>query len=194
MVTPTSLSLLDRLKTAPPDDPDWEHFHAMYSPLIRRWIGRVPGMEAHVGDVTQDVLKVLLREIPAFERRRVGSFRAWLRQVTVNRVRTYCRRRDRQPRAVAEGTDLFLNQLADSDSPLARMFDQEHAKHICSKLLAAVKADFSEGTWAAFRKFALEERTAAEVAQELGMTVDLVVKAKSRVLRRLRQEAGSILD
>ena len=74
------------------------------------------------------------------------------------------------------------------------MFDQEHAKHICNKLLAAVKADFSEATWEAFRKFALEERTAAEVARELGLTVEIVIKAKSRVLRRLRQEAGVILE
>jgi hypothetical protein len=32
------------------------------------------------------------------------------------------------------------------------------------------------------------------VARELGLTVNTVVKAKSRVLNRLREEAGGLLD
>src|SRR5271166_6097500 len=97
IVTPTSLSLLDRLKAARADASDWNRFEAMYRPLIRRWIGQIPGLGSEVDDVAQEVLLVLVREIPRFDRRREGSFRAWLRQVTVNRVRVFRRQHFGQP-------------------------------------------------------------------------------------------------
>ena len=69
---------------------------------------------------------VLVREIPRFERRREGSFRAWLRQVTVNRVRVSKRQCHRQPAVAADQTDSILDQVADSNSLLARQFDEKH--------------------------------------------------------------------
>jgi len=52
----TSVSLLSRLKAARPDSSDWNRFEAMYVPLIRRWIGRIPGLSNEVEDLTQEVL------------------------------------------------------------------------------------------------------------------------------------------
>jgi len=193
-VIPTSVSFLDRLKVARSNDSDWNRFEALYAPLIRRWIGRIPGLGHEVDDVSQEVLLVLVREIPRFDRRREGSFRAWLRQVTANRVRVYRRQRHRQPGAVADQTDGFLDQMADSNSLLARQFDQDHDKHVCDTLLSTVRSDFNQATWDAFQQFAVEGRPAAEVARELGLTVNAVVKSKSRVLNRLRQEAAGLLD
>ena len=48
-MTPTSVSLLDRLKAAGPDASDWNRLHAVYLPLIERWLGRVPGLGDRVG-------------------------------------------------------------------------------------------------------------------------------------------------
>jgi RNA polymerase sigma-70 factor (ECF subfamily) len=76
MATPTSVSLLDRLKVARADASDWSQFQAMYEPLILRWIGRIPGMSNDAGDVAQEVLLVVVRELPRFVRQREGSFRA----------------------------------------------------------------------------------------------------------------------
>src|SRR5262245_18495299 len=166
----------------------------MYLPLIRRWIGRIPGLEYDVDDVSQEVLLVLIREIPRFDRRREGSFRAWLRQVAVNRVRVYGMQRHRQIGAVADQIEGFLDQMADSNTLLARQFDQEHDKHVCDALLSAVRSDFTQATWDAFQRFAVDGRPAADVARELGLTVNGVVKAKSRVLNRLRRETAGLLD
>jgi len=193
-VTPTSVSLLDRLKVASSDASEWKQFELMYLPLIRRWVSRIPGLGSEVDDVTQEVLLVLVREIPRFERQRLGSFRAWLRQVTVNRVRVYRRQHFRQPAMARDQTDGYLDQIADSNSVLAKQFDQEHDKYICATLLAAVRPDFNQETWDAFQQFALEGRTAADVARELGLTVNAVIKAKARVLNRLREEAGGFLE
>src|SRR5262249_38718776 len=118
----------------------------------------------------------------------------WLRQVTVNRVRVYRRQRAGQPAVAGDKADTFLDQVADSNSLLAQQFDEEHDRHVYDALLSAVKPDFHQSTWDAFQKFAVERRPASVVARELGLTVNAVVKAKARVLSRLRQEAGRLLE
>jgi RNA polymerase sigma-70 factor (ECF subfamily) len=60
--------------------------------------------------------------------------------------------------------------------------------------MALVQPDFSPTTWEAFRQFAQAGRPAAQVAEELGLSVNAVLQAKSRILRRLREEAGNLLD
>ena len=60
--------------------------------------------------------------------------------------------------------------------------------------LELVRADFEERTWQAFWRCTIEGHPAAEVAADLGMRVDAVYQAKARVLRRLRQELGDLLD
>jgi RNA polymerase sigma-70 factor (ECF subfamily) len=133
--------------------------------------------------------------LPSFERRRDGSFRAWLRQITVNRMFAFCKTRRKQPLATGgPETDRLLAQLADPTSDLARQWDQDHDRHVFQKLLAIVEADFEPTTWQAFTRFAVEGRPAAQVAGELGVTESAVVQAKFRVLKRLRAEAGELLD
>lgn len=188
----TSLSLLDRLKHAPPEAADWRRLQDLYLPLIRHWLTRLPDLHDETDDLTQEVLVVLIRALPAFERQRDGSFRSWLRQITVNRMRTFYKTRRKQPQAGAE-TDSLLAQLADPASDLSRQWDQDHDRHVCQQLLAIVRPDFAASTWQAFTRFALEGQAAAQVAAELGMSESAVAQAKFRVLKRLREEAGELL-
>jgi len=191
----TSLSLLDRLRRAGPDSVEWRKLQDIYLPLIRGWLARVADLRDEAEDLSQEVLVVLFRELPAFERRRDGSFRAWLRQITVNRVWTFQKTRRKTPNAEAGPVaDQLLAQLADPNSDLVRQWDREHDRHVFDKLLTLVKGDFELNTWQAFRRFALEGRPAASVAEELGMKESAVMQAKSRILKRLREEAGGLLD
>ena len=192
-MSPTSVSLLDRLKGARPDTSDWNRLHGIYLPLIQLWLGRVPGLGDEAADLAQEVLVVVFREVPKFDRRREGSFRAWLRQVTVNRVRNHRRQRQRRPAVGLDPADGFLESLSDPNGDLAREWDSDHDRHVVEKLLAVVQPDFSPTTWAAFRRFGVEGEPAARVAEDLGLTENAVIQAKSRVLKRLRQEAGSLL-
>jgi RNA polymerase sigma-70 factor (ECF subfamily) len=192
-VNPTSVSLLDRLRDASPDHPDWLRLQNIYLPLVLGWLRRVPGLGDESADLAQEVLVVVFREIPRFERQREGSFRTWLRRVCVNRVRTYVKQRQRRPSVALDQTNGFLDRLADPQGDLAREWDQEHDRHVFQRLLAVVQPDFTPTTWEAFRRFALDGLPAAQVAAEMGLTENAVLQAKSRILKRLRAEAGELL-
>jgi RNA polymerase sigma-70 factor (ECF subfamily) len=190
-VNPTSVSLLNRLKSAAPDAPEWRRLHDLYVSWIGSWLRRVPGLETEADDLAQEVLVVVVRELPKFERRHDGAFRAWLRQIAVNRIRTW-RKAHRNAPLAGDAIDQYLAQLADSASDLSHQWDDEHDRHVLQKLLAIVQNDFDPKTWQAFTRFALDGLPAAEVAQELAISVSQVVQAKHRVLKRLREEADGL--
>ena len=51
-----------------------------------------------------------------------------------------------------------------------------------------IRAEFKESTWQAFYRTAVDARPAAEVAEELGISLRAVYQAKYRVMRRIRRE------
>jgi RNA polymerase sigma-70 factor (ECF subfamily) len=185
--------LLDRLKAARPDASDWNRLQGIYLPLIERWLGRVPGLGDESADLAQEVLVVVFREVPGFDRQREGSFRAWLRRVTVNKIRNYRRKRYHRPDVGLDPAGGFLERISDPNDDLAREWDRDHDKQVVEKLLAAVQRDFTPVTWKAFQRFGVEGVPAGRVAEELGLSENAVVLAKSRVLKRLREEAGDLL-
>jgi RNA polymerase sigma-70 factor (ECF subfamily) len=146
-VNPTSLSLLDRLKVDRPEASDWNRLQGIYLPLIRRWLSRVPGLGDESADLTQEVLIVVFRAVPRFDRQREGSFRAWLRQVTVNKIRNYRRKRHRRPAVGLDPADGFLERLSDPHGDLAREWDREHDKHVVETLLAVGSRKGSRAEW-----------------------------------------------
>jgi DNA-directed RNA polymerase specialized sigma24 family protein len=81
----TSASLLERLRTCP-DEAAWQRLDDLYQPLIRRWLLRDPSLREDADDLVQEVMSVLVRELPRFRRRRNGSFRRWRRNITAHRV------------------------------------------------------------------------------------------------------------
>ena len=173
-MNPTSVSLLDRLRAARPDDSEWLRLAEIYQPLIRRWIGRVPGSGEDAADITQEVFLVIVRGISGFERQREGSFRAWVRGITVNVVRNYRRRYSEGLLSWVNPFDAFLDGLGEPNSELAREWDLDHDRHVFQKLQAIVQPAFDPATWEAFRRFAIEGLPAAQVAAELGLSVNAV--------------------
>jgi RNA polymerase sigma-70 factor (ECF subfamily) len=193
-VTETPVSLLDRL-TDRADAEAWQRFVALYTPFIRGWLRRDPKLLADADDLVQEVLAAASRDLPGFERRRPGSFRAWLRTITVNRIRAHWKSRRADPLAQPgrQSGDL-LAQLADPASPLSRQWDQEHDIHVAHRLLEQVAPDFEPSTFRAFEQVTLHERKSADVAVELNLSRNAVLLAKSRVLQRLRELGRGLLD
>ena len=57
-----------------------------------------------------------------------------------------------------------------------------------------MQGDFAPATWQAFRRHVLEGEPAGQVAEELGLSLNSVLLAKSRVLKRLRQELAGLVE
>jgi len=190
----TSLTLLERLREQE-DHRAWQRFVDLYTPLIQRWVhvhGRVNLSD--VEDLAQTVLEVVVRELPSFDHNRnVGAFRCWLRRITVNRLRAFWQ--DCEP-AGSGNTDVLrmLNELEDPHSGVSRQLDREHDEHVARRLLELVEGEFKTSTWEAFRRTAVEGQATKEVAEQLGVTMNAVLIAKSRVLSRLRLEMQGLID
>jgi len=87
-----------------------------------------------------------------------------------------------------------LEELAESDSQLARIWDREHDQHVLQQLLHVAETHFRSRSWEAFRRIMIEARKPTDVAGELGMSVNAVLIAKSRVLSYLRRQARGLVD
>jgi RNA polymerase sigma-70 factor (ECF subfamily) len=191
----TSVSLLDRLRTQP-DGPSWQRLVDLYTPLIHGWLRRQSVRPEDADDLVQEVLSAVVRDLPRFRHdQRRGAFRCWLRTITVHRLRHFWRSQRSRPVATGDSAvEEQLRQLEDPDSGLSRLWDEEHDRHVLRRLLELIEHEFSPTTWQAFRRVGLTGESAAAVAADLGMTVNAVLLAKSRVLRRLREEACELVD
>jgi RNA polymerase sigma-70 factor (ECF subfamily) len=147
-------------------------------------------------DLVQEILAVLVRELPQFQHEgRRGAFRSWLRMITVNRFRSFFHARRTRPLATGDSAfEKILDQLADPASALSQRWDDEHDRHVLRRLLELIEPEFEPATWRAFQLLVLQGKRTAEVAAELGMSPNAVRISKSRVQRRLRQEAEGLID
>ena len=195
MTNTTSISLLGRIADQG-DNSAWTRLLEIYRPFIRQRVAAYPDLRDQIEDITQEVLMVLMRELPTFQRQRLGSFRSFLRTITLNQLRSAARKTRRQPRALGDQHDLAeqIEELADPASIAATEWDKAHDKAVLRKIIDCIKGDFEEKTWKAFQHYGLEKRPLSEVASELEMTTNAVMLAKSRILRRLREEADGLVD
>ena len=84
--------------------------------------------------------------------------------------------------------------MEDPDSDPNRIWDAEHDMFVVQRLLKLVESQFTLSSWEAFRMQVMEGEKARPVAEKLGMSVNAVLIAKSRVLKTLRNEAMGLID
>jgi RNA polymerase sigma-70 factor (ECF subfamily) len=187
----TPISLLERLRANPTEE-NWNRLVEIYTPLIKGELSQSRIPQEDIDDLSQEIFVVLLRELPHFVHSgRNGAFRHWLRELVVHRKLMYWR----APRRGTVVVDpQFLSDLENPEGELNQRWDRDHDAYVVERLLTLLRSEFTETTWRAFCMQALEHRPPTEVALELGLTINAVVIAKSRVLRRLRQEAQGLID
>ncbi|MBI2477959.1 MAG: RNA polymerase sigma factor [Planctomycetia bacterium] len=191
----TSHSLIDQLCNEA-DAASWERLVGLYSPLLRGWIDRYDVQATDADDLIQDVLMVLMRELPSFRHsRQPGAFRSWMKRIVINRLRNFWRARGRGGGAIASGDIMCrLDEFEDDRSRLSHLWQQEHDQYLTRQLLAMIEPRFTASTRQAFRRLVLDGADADDVAKELGLSLNAVFTAKSRVLRELRAIGKGLLD
>ncbi|MEM7784448.1 MAG: sigma-70 family RNA polymerase sigma factor [Planctomycetota bacterium] len=191
----TSISLLDSLQDQE-DQVAWQRMFEVYTPLIRKWLVRFHAPSTDVDDLAQNVMTVVIRKLPEFSHAgRTGAFRAWLRTITRNCLLEFWRKNKLTP--TATGKTSFqdnLNQLSNDQSELSQQWNREYDQHVVASLLKTIQPEFRPKTWESFRLFVMEDKPAKEVAEILGVSVNTVFIAKSRVMSRLRTVGKNLID
>jgi RNA polymerase sigma-70 factor (ECF subfamily) len=190
----TSLTLLQRLRDNDPDA--WRVMVGLYAPLVRHWCGRRGVRGADAEDVAQEVFRAAAAGLDRFRRERPGdSFRAWLRGITRHVLLQHSRRAARQPQARG-GTDALLriNEISQDDPSAEDEDPSSELDALRRRALELVCAQFEERTWQAFWLVAVEGQAPADVAARFGVSPNAVRLSKSRVLRRLREQFGELIQ
>jgi len=184
----TPVSLLERLRL-PAAQAAWERFVRLYTPLLYYWARRVGAPPDEADELVQEVFVLLVPKLPDFTYDRSKSFRSWLRKVTLNKWREVQRR---QP-VPTQAPKAELENLASPDSA-AELWEAEYRDRLVNRALDLMRTDFQPITWKAFWEHRVAGRSAPEVAADLGVSVNSVYLATSRVLRRLREELDGLLN
>lgn len=193
-----SATLLARLQAQ--EDDAWRRLDHLYGPVVLAWC-RGAGLQTDdAADVRQEVFRSVAGAIAEFQRNTAGaSFRGWLWRITQNKLRDFFRRQKQQPQAAGGTTfqqriqEIPLSAEAENDSE-APSPSLEEREGLVGRALELVRSEFAERTWQAFRRVAVEGQSPADVAADLGMSAGAVYVAKSRVLRRLREEFGDLIQ
>jgi RNA polymerase sigma-70 factor (ECF subfamily) len=163
----------------------WRRLTEVYGPLVYAWCRRAGLAAQDAPDAVQEVFRAVAENLERFTHQGDGSFRAWLRVITRNKVHDRFRAVQHQP-AAAGGSEAqqrldALPQPDEEDEPSERAL-------LVRVILERLESEFSRQAWGAFYRMAVANRSSAEVARELGMTPEAVRQAKRRILRRLRLE------
>lgn len=187
----TSPTLVAGLKDQKPDA--WRQMVELYGPLVYRWCQKRGLQPSDIEDVMQEVFGTVFRRIDDFRHNHAnGTFRGWLWTITRNKLGDYIKRYANHPqpaggsqaRQQLEQTPVDLEE-EDSEEP-------EQANALFQRAFDQMQAEFEPTSWQAFWRVVCEGRQAADVAAQLGMSLNAVYLAKSRILRRLRETLNDL--
>ena len=187
----TSLSLLHRVRSR--DEAAWGQMYRLYKPFVLYWSTRWGVRNEDADDVAQEVFRAASAGLEGFRRDRPGdSFRGWLRGITHHMVLQHFRKAERN--VLAEGGSDAMQHLHQFPAPSENDDPAEQVGQLHRRALELVRAEFEERSWEMFWRTAIDGRPPADVAADLGVSAAAVRQAKSRVLRRLKEEVGDLLD
>jgi RNA polymerase sigma-70 factor (ECF subfamily) len=189
----TSMTLVGRLKLQDPSA--WRQLAELYGPLVYSWV-RISGLNEHdAADVVQEVFSTVHASLDRFRKERpTDRFRDWLWTITRRRTCDHLRKLGKQ--VIAKGGSDAYQQLQEFPEEISSADDPQAASaeaELVRRALDLVRREFEDRTWQACLQTAVNGRNPADVAADLGMSVGALYVARSRVLKRLRQELGDVL-
>lgn len=194
----THLSLLEDFRQTDLRDRAWAAFQERYRATILLWCRRRL-QEADAEDLTQDILIKLFAALPEHQHDPTrGRFRAWLAAVVRNAVLNRLDQVARHPDRKGVGGSSFLGQLNalaedGSTAELASAMELT-ADPVLKEAMGRAKALVKPETWDTFRMVELDGRPARDVADELGVKVGAVFRAKYRFRDVLKREYRAALS
>mgnify|MGYP001556947430 FL=1 len=195
---PTRATLIRRLKDWQ-DQPSWQEFFDTYWKLIHGVAVKAGLNEAEAQDVVQETMIAAARHMPTFQYDPgLGSFKAWLLNMTRWRIIDHVRKRKRRHLnlVVAEdtaGRTEAVNQMIDPASQnLDALWDAEWEKNLLATALAKIKRQVDPQKYQIFDFYVNKEWPPEKVAATFGVPVDQVYLIKHRLTGMIKDEVKRI--
>ena len=185
---PTRPTLLRRLRNSR-DQEAWQTFKDVYGPLIYDYCRRRGLQEADAQDLTQEVLFRVSQSMQRFDYQpERGHFRAWLGKLVRNELWRFLKN------GPAEIPAQEIKPVDEETTELDPEWVDTFQQHLLRTALMVARSKFEENTWHAFERQWQQGHPPAEVARDLGMSIEAVYMAKARVLKRLQQEVLELAE
>jgi RNA polymerase sigma-70 factor (ECF subfamily) len=187
--TETRNSLLVQVKD-PLNREAWEQFAQIYRPVIYR-LARQRGMQdADAQDLSQQVLMSVAAAIGRWENSDESvRFRHWLRRVVKNAILNALSRKPQDLAVGGSSVRELLEEHPDADPETEQQIELEYRRELYLRAAEIVQTDVAPDTWKAFEMTVLQALPIQEVATQLSKSVGTIYASRSRIMRRLRDEA-----
>lgn len=163
------------------DEISWDNFHRIYSPLIRSCGSHWGLNELECDELVQEVMICFFNNSHAFIYDRTkGSFRSYLRTVARNSVFSILKKRSDWDEE-RDSQEKFLDYAFDEK------WDSEWHNYLFTESLKILKDEMEDISYRSFCMYVLEEKSPAQVASALGISVNAVYVNKCRALEHLRR-------
>jgi RNA polymerase sigma-70 factor (ECF subfamily) len=156
--------------------------------MMRRWMQAWNIPTDDVEDIIQDAFMRVLVSVPNFEHQGTGTFRVWLKKISRNCWLQSVRQAAYRSKQVRIDFDL-AGCLCEStmqmiDTQINDLIEQEALEHAIQR----ARQQCNDRTWEAYRLMAIEKLSGLQVAETLGVSVDLAYKSKDRFERQLKSQ------
>jgi RNA polymerase sigma-70 factor (ECF subfamily) len=191
---PTRATLLQRLKNWQ-DQSSWQEFFDTYWKLIYG-VARKTGMsDAEAQDIVQETMLAVAKHMPTFKYDpAIGSFKAWLLNLTRWRIIDQARKRspaDKHHALRDQGSaeTATAEKIADpSGNALDEIWEQEWTQALFNAAIAKVKRRVDPQKYQLFDFYVNKEWLPDKVAGTFGVSVDQVYLAKHRMTEMIKEE------
>jgi RNA polymerase sigma-70 factor (ECF subfamily) len=195
---PTRATLIQRLKDWQ-DQPSWQEFFDTYWKLIHGVAIKAGLTEAEAQDVVQETMIAAAKHMPTFQYDPgLGSFKAWLLNMTRWRIIDHVRKRKRQHLNLAAVEDTVggtgaVNRVMDPASQnLDALWDAEWEKNLLDAALAKIKRKVDPQKYQIFDFYVNKEWPPEKVAKTFGVPVEQVYLIKHRLTGMIKDEVKRI--
>jgi RNA polymerase sigma-70 factor (ECF subfamily) len=181
---PTRATLLERLKNWQ-DQSSWQDFFETYWHLIYG-VARQRGLtDSEAQDVVQETLISVSKHMPAFKYDpAIGSFKAWLLNMTRWRIADQLRKRAIH----VSNEEVNIETLAGME----KTWDDEWEKTLLDVAIAKAKQRLNPKQYMIFDYYVNKEWEPERVAKAMSVSVDVVYKTKQRVTEAIKEEVDRL--
>ena len=169
----------------------WEELVFLYRRFIFYILGEVGVPQRDLEDVTQQILLTLTRDLPKYDPSK-AKFRTWFGTIIRHAAFAHHRKQRRNAVQIEKlGQVYSMEEASGTPSDLDQFIEDEWATYVSNLAMDRVRSVFRGQAIRVF-ELTLDGLSAAEIAQETGLSVSSVYTLSKRVKKRLYLEIRAI--